>query len=579
MDFASALEDLERTADAASSGRGGGGSHHYNSRGGGGGGRRRGRPEDQYGGHHNRRNQRPRHHHHSSRGGGGGYSSDRGRGGRGRHHSHHRGGPPSGHHHHPLEDMRRFGYRIEEPAFTPKPNLGQPNHRPFHIALLAICIDGLPFEHLWRAWAADNSNCNTRVSLLVHAKYPHKVESDFLKQRIWVRPPKLGRGNSYADPEFVSHQPNWGSVQITRAMIDLLRDALVMGTHADNEKDARFAKKRYQMEEEGATDSTTLPPVDKFIFISETCVPVASLAEFEQALFGSPALYVTPSDPAATTPEITPWHMSWVNARNRNTPGTPRNKYERDQFGEIFRMVPGQYRWKADQWMALSRPHATAVAGMDGHMRVGDQLWNSFTKISASDEMYFPTCLGVLQIIQDPKVVMRLKEQQQQQNSGPSSGEREDSKDVAEKPKDESPPEEATKEDGEDGDKTKEKPEEEAAGDRAAAADKTPGPTVESLSPTVLFKPITYTDWSEGMRNPKSFFSGASDLRTIGRLAREQGSLVARKFILSPPSEDSTGKAAENLSGYISVDEWKQMLEEAVPLGDTPSSAAATETS
>ena len=212
--------------------------------------------------------------------------------------------------------------------------------------------------------------------------------------------------------------------------------------------------------------------------------------------------------------------------------------------------------------MALSRPHAAAVAGMDGHMRVSDQLWNSFTKISASDEMYFPTALAVLQIIQDPKVVMRLKEQQQQQNSGSSSaGERE-----VEKPKDESSPEDAAREEEQDGDESKEKTEEEAAGGEAAAADKTPDPTVESLSPTVLFRAVTYTDWSEGMRNPKSFFRGANDLRTISRLARAQGSLVARKFTLCPPSEDATGKTPEELSGHITVEEWQEIIDEADPL-------------
>eukprot|EP00977_Amphora_coffeiformis_P008636 scaffold1953_cov176-Amphora_coffeaeformis.AAC.54 len=540
MDFASALEDLERTADQASSGRGGGSSHHHHHRGGGA-GNRRGRPEDYS--HHNRRNQRPRHH-------------SRERGGPGRHHHQgHRSGPPPPSN--PLEQMRRFGYRIEPPpvAVRPPQDLGQAN-RPFHIALLAICIDGLPYEHLWRAWAAQTGGHNTQVSLLVHAKYPRRVQSEFLKQRLLVHPPKLGRGNSYADPEYVSHQPNWGSVQITRAMLDLMRDALVIGTPADTEKDPRFSKQRYHIQNDSADTATTLPPVDKFIFISETCTPVATLAEFEMVLFGSPDLYASnnPTDDG-TAPKITPWHQSWVHARNRNTPGTPKNKYERDQFGEIYRMVPGQYRWKADQWMALSRQHAAAVNAMDAHMRPGDQLWNSFTKISASDEMYFPTALGILQIIQDPKVVARIKEQQQHAATGEGNKERPSGWEAKEgKPKDEAEAgggaqEAAKEESAEKDEKTEEKPE----------------VTVESLSPTVLFKSVTFTDWSEGMRNPKSFFRGSNDLRTISRLARAQGSLLARKFILCPPSEDATGKAPEEMSGYITVDQWKQMIEEAAP--------------
>ena len=544
MDFASALEDLERTADQAStSGRGGnsagGSSHQHPPRGGGGAGNRRGRPED-YPPHHQRRNQRPRHH-----------SRDRGPGRHHHHHPGHRSGPspPSN----PLEQMRHFGYRVEPPPVEVPPPQGMGGDSPFHIAFLAICIDGLPYEHLWKAWPSLSADSNTKVSMLVHAKYPRRVQSEFVKQRLLVHPPKLGRGNSYADPDYVSHQPNWGSVQITRAMLDLLREAMVIGTPADTEKDPRFSKKRYCIKPEHENDTMEpLPPVDKFIFISETCVPVAFLSEFEEVLFGSPDHYKNPIE-GGTRPEILPWHKSWVNARNRNTPGTPRNKYERDQFGDIHRMVPGQYRWKADQWMALSRPHAAAINGIDAHMRPGDQLWNSFTKISASDEMYFPTALAILQVIQDPKVVARIKEQQQNAATGggdnkgkegsSGSGVKEGKpKDVAETERDE---QEATKgELADEDEKGEEKPE----------------VTVETLSPTVVFKSVTYTDWSEGMRNPKSFFQGSKDLALVGEKARGRGSLLARKFIICPPSEDATGKAPEEMSGHITLDEWRETI-------------------
>jgi hypothetical protein len=96
-----------------------------------------------------------------------------------------------------------------------------------------------------------------------------------------------------------------------------------------------------------------------------------------------------------------PNEVSWINARNRNTPGTPQNKYERDQFQDINRMVPQACRWKADQWTVLSRAHAAAVLNIDQHMRPADQLWNSFARINASDEMYFPTALAVLGILKE----------------------------------------------------------------------------------------------------------------------------------------------------------------------------------
>lgn len=224
--------------------------------------------------------------------------------------------------------------------------------------------------------------------------------------------------------------------------------------------------------------------------------------------------------------------------------------------------------------MVLSRPHASAVANIDAHLPPQAQLWNSFSKISASDEMYFPTALAVLQIIQDPKVVSRLRERQQQQKSGSMDGKSgKSSEDVGE--------ELDHKKDEESGDKNEGdfKEENGAAADDAETTTETkkPGPTVESLSPAVLFKSVTYTDWSEGMRNPKSFFRGPSDLRTVSQLARQQGSIFARKFILCPPTDDSRGKDPQDLSGYISVEDWKQVLESSAPLASIHQDATKEE--
>lgn len=230
--------------------------------------------------------------------------------------------------------------------------------------------------------------------------------------------------------------------------------------------------------------------------------------------------------------------------------------------------------------MALSRPHALAVANMDAHLPSHAQLWNSFAKISASDEMYFPSALAVLQIIQDPRVVSRLREQKEQGGSMDgkprknNSNEEDSNKETTENMNGEEDVEQEAKEESSDNkDESDNKKAEDGTGDAttttATTTETEPEPTVESLSPTVRFKSVTYTDWSEGMRNPKSFFRGPNDLRTISRLARQQGSLVARKFIMCAPNSDSSGKAREELSGSITVDDWKQVLEESVPLAGT----------
>ena len=439
-----------------------------------------------------------------------------------------------------------------------------------------------------------------RVSLVVHAKYPQQVTSEFLKRHLITKPPRMGRGNSYADPEYLTHVPAWGSIQITRAMIDLLRLGHCLGSPDDalaKETDDRFASQRFLIPTSNTTTTSNpdnekdknkneqIPMADKFLFISETCLPVQTLSECVRAFFGDKELYqkdksakaeTTPTRDSMETPSkedegsgtpadsgdmkdneegdksksvtsgdgnnsatntitsvsttatgtrpITPWDMSWVNGRNRSTPGTPRNKYERDQFADIYRMVHGHYRWKADQWLCLSRPHATAILNIDRHMPHYHQLWNSFKNISASDEMYFPCCLAVLHILESSQQQQQQQSQQQQ-------------------PKQEQP---------------------QHAGDSNQQQSQQP---VVKEEPTqqqedaqnqyqVALRPVTYTDWSEGMRNPATFSKGVADLERVAKLARKQGSVFARKFALKRIVDDDTAP----ITGAITAQEWMTVM-------------------
>jgi hypothetical protein len=294
-----------------------------------------------------------------------------------------------------------------------------------------------------------------------------------------TRKPVLGRGNSFADPEYMSYAPEWGSVELTRAMLATLVQGMRIGKVAETfSSDPRFSPNRHVVRpvlrhnDAGLQDKPPCPapppPVDAFIFISETCLPVRSVDECAREIF--------PRDGVdGGNAESQRLVHSWVAARNRRTPGTPRNKYEVDQFGKIHRMVPGQFRWKADQWMLLSRDHASSILNIDGKLRASDQLWNSFVGVSASDEMYFPTAMGVLGIIRDD-----AREDQQ-----------------------------------------------------------------------VLRRQVTYVDWSEGMRNPAAYSNGVRDFARVAKVARESGSLFARKFLpVAPGSDQVTGK--------ISAEEWSR---------------------
>jgi len=241
-----------------------------------------------------------------------------------------------------------------------------------HLCLLAITINELPLEAIWRDWAERQ---NISISLICHAKEPNKVQSEWLKQRLLVNAPHAGRGNDFAAPTYHTRYPAWGSIEITRAMLDLSHESCKVGTDADM-KDPRFSTNRYAISNK--TDSTPLPKVDKVLFISETCLPIASLSE-----------------------DMLSSSVSIVNARD-----TPNNGFSRQlQFEKIHSLVPKKF--KADQWMMLSRTHLDAILQM-----LPPNFWECFVDCNASDELYFPTALALLGIVvadDTDQIVVRKK--------------------------------------------------------------------------------------------------------------------------------------------------------------------------
>lgn len=342
--------------------------------------------------------------------------------------------------------------------------------------------------------------------------------------------PKLGRGNSFLDPEHLTRTPEWGKVEITRAMLDLLQDAMKIGR--DKQEDTRFSASRYLVRRPNLPSGVSeeqddkIPPVDQFLYISETCLPVA-----------------TAQDVFDTVKDTT---VSWVNACHRNDEGTPKNLYENDQFAGINRRIKGQYRWKADQWILLCRNHASMILDIDRpHIPPKHQLWQSFRDINASDEMYFPTCLSVLGLLRfsaDGQDTQRSRSNSQADSRGRSDSSADDPS-------------------GRNN---------HASGSVNSQENQQSSPPVH----VVLKRPVTYTDWSEGMRNPASFTKGLSDFKRVAQLARKNGCLVARKFALSV-AVPGVAKEDQKVTGQITVEEWQQevkLLQEKYASANAPTS-------
>mmetsp|Transcript_13982 Transcript_13982/g.21820 ORF Transcript_13982/g.21820 Transcript_13982/m.21820 type:complete len:498 (+) Transcript_13982:1284-2777(+) len=401
-----------------------------------------------------------------------------------------------------------------------------PNKIP-HVALLFITINDLPYEHIWKEWAsAENQEmADLHVSVVCHAKFPRKVQSSWLKQRLLVDPPIVGRGNEYESPKYHTRMPDWGSIEITRAMMDLVQEGLDIGY--SREKDERFSTNRYSLSQN--TKDSNVTSVDKFIFVSETCLPILSLSEVRKALFGGKQTTTTKATSstdaaAATPPQLAQipqrkplWDVSWVNARN-----TPNNGYSRQlQFDKIHGAIPVTLRWKADQWMVLSRFHAAAIMDIDRHLPRDMPLWRCFITTKASDELYFPTGLAMLNV---------LKENNNKDNEGDTATNSNSAKAGT--------------------------PKESGQSHSTCATDQ------------IALRRVTYADWSLSAKNPASFCDGVKDLKKVATLARSEGCLFARKFCpdISESeraiSMDGAQKQYVEGAGCISVEEWKKTIHE-----------------
>jgi hypothetical protein len=484
--------------------------------------------------------------------------------------------------HHPSYKKRRHHLtQSEEDFYLPKLVNAIPKYNPLpfqtkkmnkqrsHVCLLFLTIDDLPLEAFWRAffdsqYKDNNIDSDMMVSVICHAKFPEKVQSPWLKKRLMTLKPSIweveqykqrSRRDSYAKEDlsclppirYFSRRPEWGSIEITRAMIDLLDEGLRIGTSRDNtdsvsrtikdprqasEYRERYCTHRYVVTKSSLQSGEMLPTVDRFIFVSETCLPVVTMSELEVSLFGKlgeekeeelssssdinssrVADGVEASRGSLFAPPSSKYsgeyaNKSWVNARN-----TPNNGYARQlQWDAMDPAVPPMHIWKADQWILLTRHHAwpllslvdEAVQNVQASCNRGSDnkdgkdnrdalhlgLWQCFRKVKASDEMYFPTLMSLLGMLGggDCKV----------NNDNPNQ------MDSAEE-----------------------------------ASRMTSCNEIE-----VCTKRVTYCDWSENAKNPATFVISRRDnfkeFRNVIKLAREEGCLLARKFTMQEDELDAT---------------------------------------
>lgn len=98
------------------------------------------------------------------------------------------------------------------------------------IVICLVIVDKLHHEEIWRHWMEKGSIRRVKTRLLIHAKHPEKVVSE------WVKAHTIKE----------SFTPEWNSIEVVRALLALL--------------------------EEGLTDTTSA----RFLFGTESCIPLYS---------------------------------------------------------------------------------------------------------------------------------------------------------------------------------------------------------------------------------------------------------------------------------------------------------------
>jgi len=168
-------------------------------------------------------------------------------------------------------------------------------------------------------------------------------------------------------------------------MIELINEGLkigqIRGENDDSPHHDRFVVTK-------GVNCEETPPGTRFLFVSETCLPIVPIDEVERVMYG---------DENAKVPFPA---KSWINAQN-----SPNNGYARQlQWDKIASVISQDKIWKADQWMLLTRSHAqnSTVDAREG-LKGNRPLWNCFKNTKASDEMYFPTGLALMGVLEGGK--------------------------------------------------------------------------------------------------------------------------------------------------------------------------------
>ena len=318
------------------------------------------------------------------------------------------------------------------------------SHYPQCIALLFLVRSDLPHERVWRKWIAWARTCGLYVRVYVHSHKPPKNYAAPAGHQSEGRRGDIdgnndGKGGSnrcsrWSWRRISGYDTKWGSLDLVKAAVALVEEALndrPLVVNLGSLPPPPSSSSPSFDESEASNISVRIVP-QRFLFASESCIPVVSPARAKDLLFGPPSYYhriieshsntgncfgelnrkrvesgscgggsddnkCKPGKethlPSRLQPNV--FAKSWMAVRNRANNGYAKQY----QFDCVSLKIPPHCRWKADQWVCLTRAHAAAVISIQKRIGVDLVQCLASRNMKASDELFFPMALSILGLI------------------------------------------------------------------------------------------------------------------------------------------------------------------------------------
>ena len=207
------------------------------------------------------------------------------------------------------------------------------------LALCFLCVEALPHRRLWQEWvrqAEESANKGGHgLRIFVHAKFPDRLDP-------WSRQYLIRDDRG----EIINFKPEWGKIEVTRALIKLFETAL--------------------MKED----------VGRMTYVSESCIPICTFNYACSELWRS--------------------DRSWVAAYDK-----PVNGYDTLMMNAVnTKYIPKECVRKCDTWLMLTRHHARAVLIDLPKLTGVGTIWPHFSRVKVADEIFMPTMMTVIGAIQ-----------------------------------------------------------------------------------------------------------------------------------------------------------------------------------